>query len=419
MEKSTVTTPKSLDAKLRKIRANPEADEFILADAKDADMAFGLSAPGKSPEHHAHEGHFRTLQEYRRNIREVIEQGLVDIVLMSTSTSEILTLIERRFEKSHVTPAIRANDTSDIWLAAGSGRYASQPSRPFSTTTLDHAMCGHIDCRPEERQRGADLGLYSITFNNDTELDLHALQIYKEFRIAAERVGFRHFLELFHPNAPGQHPPDDLAQFMVDHIARTLAGVPESSRPVFLKIPYLGPEATEKLARYDRNLIVGILGGSSGTTRDAFQMLADARKYGAKVALYGRKINNAEHQLRFITYLRGIADGKIDAAEAVRAYHGDLQKMGIRPYRPIEEDLVYTQGQQAESGYSPDGSPQRGGKRKLTGNAGIARGVPKRPTPFGGQNGADEPSKNEPDFSKMSPSEKVEWNLKRWERILG
>jgi hypothetical protein len=410
---------KSLDIKLRKIRAHPEADEFILADAKDADMAFGLSAPGKSPEHHAHEGHFRTLQEYRRNIRDVIEQGLVDIVLMSTSTSEILTLIERRFEKSHVTPAIRANDTTDIWLAAGSGRYASQPSRPFSTTTLDHAMCGHIDCRPEERKLGADLGLYSITFNNDTELDLRALEVYKEFRIAAERVGFRHFLELFHPNAPGNHPPEDLAQFMVDHIARTLAGVPESSRPVFLKIPYLGPEATEKLARYDRHLIVGILGGSSGTTRDAFQMLADARKYGAKVALYGRKINNAEHQLCFITYLRGIADGKIDPTEAVRAYHGDLQKLGIRPYRPLEEDLVYTQGQQAESGYTQTSSSGRGKNRKVTGNAGTGQGLRKRSVPLDLKNGESATSEHAPDFSKMSPSEKVEWNLKRWERILG
>jgi len=43
---------KSLDRKLARIPADPACNEFILADAKDADMAFGLAAPGCSPEHH-------------------------------------------------------------------------------------------------------------------------------------------------------------------------------------------------------------------------------------------------------------------------------------------------------------------------------------------------------------------------------
>ena len=73
----------------------------------------------------------------------------------------------------------------------------------------------------------------------------------------------------------------------------------------------------EALARYDRNLVVGILGGSAGTTFDAFQMLWEAKKYGARVALYGRKINNAEHQLSFVRYLRAVADDQIDPKEAV------------------------------------------------------------------------------------------------------
>ena len=37
---------KSLDAKLTEIRSNPRSRAFILADAKDADMAFGARAPG-------------------------------------------------------------------------------------------------------------------------------------------------------------------------------------------------------------------------------------------------------------------------------------------------------------------------------------------------------------------------------------
>ena len=37
---------KSLDAKLTEIKANPSSRAFIIADAKDADMAFGVRAPG-------------------------------------------------------------------------------------------------------------------------------------------------------------------------------------------------------------------------------------------------------------------------------------------------------------------------------------------------------------------------------------
>ena len=47
---------KSLDRKLARILADRSCSDFILADAKDADMAFGMAAPGRSPEHHAQEG---------------------------------------------------------------------------------------------------------------------------------------------------------------------------------------------------------------------------------------------------------------------------------------------------------------------------------------------------------------------------
>jgi len=152
---------KSLDRKLARILADSACRDFILADAKDADMAFGLSAPGRSPEHHAGEAHFRTLDEYRQQMREIVAQGLVDIMLMSASSNEVLTIEERLFDASQITPAVRANDTTDIWLAAGSGRYGRQPSQPFRTATIDHIQCGKAACAPDERRRGADLGLYS------------------------------------------------------------------------------------------------------------------------------------------------------------------------------------------------------------------------------------------------------------------
>ncbi len=385
---------KSLDRKIARILAEPSCKDFILADAKDADMAFGLAAPGQSPEYYGQEARFRTLDEYRHLMRKIVAQGLVDIMLMSASSSEVLTIQERVFDSSHVTPAVRANDTTDIWLAAGSGRYGGQPSQPFRTATIDHIMCGKVECEPDQRRLGADLGLYSVTFNNDVDRDRHTLDAYKTFRLEAEAKGFRHFLEVFDPNASGDHPPKDLPRFINDHIVRTLAGVTSRGRPLFLKIAYHGPAAMEALAGYDRSLIVGILGGSSGTTLDAFHMLWEAKKYGARVALYGRKINNAEDQLSFVKYLRAIADDQLGPEEAVRAYHGDLQRLGIQPYRSLQEDLMRTVAATSYSG-SRSTPPPKGR-------------LPHRP---------ERPSA-EPDFSKMTPAQKAQWNLDRWKRIL-
>lgn len=389
-------TAKSLDIKLQRILNDPNTNDFIIADAKDADMAFGLAAPGKSPEMHGHEAQFRTLQQYRDLIRTNIRQGLVDIMLMSASTSEVLTLHERLFDDSHVTPAIRANDTTDVWLATG-GNYASQPSKPFRSATIDHAMCGKATCQPTERAQGVDLGLYSVTFNNDLDRDHHALEQYKAFRIEAETKGFRHFLEVFDPNA-AQAPIHDLGRFLNDMIVRTLAGVVGKGRPTFLKIPYHGPEAMEALAGYDRSLVVGILGGSAGTTFDAFSQLADAKKHGARVALYGRMINAAEDQPSFITCLRAVADSELQPAEAVKAYHGKLQSLGITPYRPLEDDLKSTLRGSAYSGKTS--VAVSGGK--------------KSPSPATSSSSSDDT-----DFASMTPEQKVQWNLNRWKRVLG
>jgi len=332
---------KSLDRKLAAILADPNCREFILADAKDADMATGLGAPGQSPELHAGEVRFKTLEQYREQMRLITRQALVDIMLMSVSSNHALTFGERLFDGSPVTPAIRANDTTDIHLARGSS-YAAEASRPFRTASIDHAQCGHLDCSPEERTRGANLGLYSVTFNNNLHRDMETLERFHLFREEAERKGFRYFLEVFDPNVATGLNAEALPFYLNDMITRMLAGVAPAGRPAFLKIVYHGPKAMEELVRFDRNLIVGILGGSSGTTRDAFQLLHDAQKYGAKVALFGRKINNAENQLAFVQFLRLIVEGHIGPADAVKAYHAVLGKLGVPPLRRLEDDLKIT-----------------------------------------------------------------------------
>src|SRR5262245_43263665 len=332
---------KSLDTKLAAIHADPGCREFCIADAKNADMALGIGAPGQSPEMHSGEVRFRTLEEYREQMRLIARSGLVDIMLMSASSNFALTFQERLFDNSPVSPAVRANDTSDIHLARGAG-YHEHASRPFRTASIDHIQCGHIDCAPEERNQGANLGLYSVTFNNNLERDLATLERFHAFRVEAERKGFRYFLEVFDPNVKEAVKPDLLPGYINDMIARMLAGVAPAGRPLFLKMVYHGPRAMEELVRYDPHLVVGILGGSAGTTRDSFQLQHDAQKYGAKVALFGSKINNAENQLAFVHFLRLIVERQLDPIEAVRAYHAVLLRLGIHPHRKLEDDLQLT-----------------------------------------------------------------------------
>lgn len=426
---------KSLDRKLAAIHADPAgAKDFIIADAKDADMAFGIGAPGKSPEMHAGEVRMRTLAEYREQIREIVRQGVVDIMLMSASTNDALAIQERLFENSHVTPAARANDTSDIFVVRG-GRYLEEPSRPFRTASLDHIQCGHINCEPDERTRGANLGLYSITFNNRLDDDLAAIEEYRKFRVEAEAKGFRHFLEVFDPNAPLGLEGDQTAKFINDSIARTLAGVAQAGRPVFLKVVYHGPKAMEELVAYDPHLVVGILGGGAGTTYDAFKLIAEAQKYGARVALFGRKINNAECQLAFVQFLRLIVDGTISPEDAVRAYHAVLEKLKIRPQRSLADDLTLQTGVMSYGGTSTVSVPAtiaaRGrGTAADPGNHGHGHA-----TGAGHDCGCGGPSKAAcscqaassqpaatpaaPDFSRMTQAEKLAFNQARRDRIFG
>jgi hypothetical protein len=154
------------------------------------------------------------------------------------------------------------------------------------------------------------------------------------------------------------------------------------------------------LVRYDPHLIVGILGGSAGTTYDAFRLLSEAKKYGARVALFGRKINNAENQLAFVRFLRLIADEEITAEEAVRAYHAVLQKLGIRPQRTLAEDL------QLQTNVM-----QYAGNGKL-----ISAPARTKPATYVGTPPAEN---GEPDFRRMTAAEKIAYNKARWDRILG
>jgi hypothetical protein len=324
--------------KLAALRADLNCGQFILADAKDADMAWGATSAGPR----SGGGGLRSINDFRDQIREIVRQGAVDILLASASTMSVLAHGERLFDASDVTPAIRANDATDVWLPRG-GRYRDEPSRPFATCFIQEVQYGtNIPARLPESLPVVNLGLYSVTFNNRLDSDHATLTAFRDFRAEAERCGFHYFLEVFAPNLADAVAGDTIAGFMNDHICRMLAGVPVNARPQFLKMPYFGPAALEELVTYDPSMIVGVLGGASGTTYDAFKLLAEAKKHGARAALFGRRIKDAEHPLTMVALLRRVADGQLTAEEAVREYHGELDKLRIEPRRTLREDSQLT-----------------------------------------------------------------------------
>lgn len=317
---------KRLDRKLANIRAGAyRPTDFIIADAKDGDMAFGCATPGKGPD-----GRMKPLRAYRDDMVKVTQSDVVDIMLMSLSSAEVLTR-EGVFAATEVTPAVRLNDTTDIWHPRGAV-YARSPALPFRTARLDRV-------KPV-----ADLGLYAVTFYNDLEQDIHTLEEYALFREDASDAGVRHFLEIFNPAMPVETTTGDFASYNNDMIARLLAGVSRLDRPIFLKAAYNGPAATEEIAAYDpKNLIFGILGGGAGTARDCLELVKQGEKYGARVALFGRKIYYAEDSVLMVRAMRRVIEEGISSADGVKAYHADLAAAGIAPHRALADDLELTE----------------------------------------------------------------------------
>ena len=323
---------KTLDRKLDAILGGKGGrKDFIIADAKDADMGGGRAAPG--PERDAEGrplGAHRPLIGYLDEIRAITAQGIVDVMLVSSSTLERLG--PETFRGSPVTPAIRANDTTDIW-GLRSGAYPSSPSRPFRTASLARA-----------RDLGCDLCLYSITFNNRVDDDARSLEAFGAFREDAAQAGMRYFLEVFNPNVEtGFACREEIGGYVGDCILRCLAGLTRAERPRFLKIAYNGPRSMAELCSYDPELVVGILGGAAGTNRDTFQLLADAQRHGARVALFGRKIKLAESPLEMVRHMRLVVDGERAPEDAVRAYHEAIRAKGLAPSRTLDDDLRVTE----------------------------------------------------------------------------
>ncbi|NPD69303.1 hypothetical protein HN018_27585 (plasmid) [Lichenicola cladoniae] len=320
------------DRKINRIRRGDyEVGDFIIADAKDADLSGGVVVTGPTRDALGARTGWRSRPQFLQAIERIVADDVIDIMLLSTSNLQQLDR-SGAFDGSDVQPAYRANDPSDVWGGIRGATYCASASSPYQSADL--SLTDSLKT----------LALFSITFNNSLHDDLRSLEAFAAFRSGARASGQRYFLEVFNPNIECGIAPNDISAYVNDCILRTLAGLRSEERPEFLKIVFNGARALDELVHHDPSLIVGILGGGAGTSRDAFELVAQGERYGARVALFGRKINFAEDEVLFIGFLRKVADRVMTPVDAVKGYHDALRHCGRQADRSLDDDLVLSSG---------------------------------------------------------------------------
>ena len=146
------------------------------------------------------------------------------------------------------------------------------------------------------------------------------------------------------------------------------------------------------------------------------------------MALFGRKINNAENQLAFVNFLRLIADGQLEPEEGVRAYHAVLQRLQIPPNRPLEADLQITDGSMSYAGTTTISAPPPSATATSasTSASPLSAATPVPPTSSApatnapaSSRAATPPPSTSPDFARMTPAERLAYHQQRLNRLLG
>ena len=106
---------KSLKIKIQKIKNNKyRPKDFIIADAKDADMGGGRRAPGYLREKNGALTDIPdTYDSYLKKMDEMTKSEMVDVMLMSMTSAEKL-VGNKIFDNSPVTPAVRLNPNPNL-----------------------------------------------------------------------------------------------------------------------------------------------------------------------------------------------------------------------------------------------------------------------------------------------------------------
>ena len=210
-------------------------------------LTWAPASPGRAPSasRMVASTRYRTREEFLDQIRAIVRQDIVDIMLMSASNMERLS-DEGLFKDSPVKPAIRANDTSDIWRMRGATP-STRPSRPFRSASIPRTMYGTATPMPGAAITGptsASTRLPSITTSTPT------WPRWKPSPPSAPRpptAASRASSRCSTPTSTPESTPRPCPTHVNDNILRRIAGVHQADRPQFLKIVYNGPKALEEL----------------------------------------------------------------------------------------------------------------------------------------------------------------------------
>lgn len=383
---------KTLQRKIRALLADASnSAEFILADAKESDLALaGVPAVlERSLERPDASFPYRSRGAYLDQILELIEDSPLDLMVVSREVAGSMAGAGGAFEHSRVSPSVRVQ----------SGR----------------------DLRARAPGESGPLPLFGLGLSRDRALDQAELDAYDRFRLDVGVVRGGHLLELYPASGRDGGPPQRVDDVLDDRLLHSLLESPPWARPTLLQVPYYGPRLMERLAGCLPGIAVGVLGGAPGTTFDAFQLLAEAGRNGARAALFGRRIGAAEHQAAFVRLMDVVARREASPAEAVHAYHGVLQGLGIRPLRELGEDLQPSsqllRGEERSAVYVvvPELPYAPGARGEPAGAGERSSGTRTAPSPPA----ATTPTEPEPDFDRMTPQEKLDYNQRRRDRIFG
>lgn len=368
----------------------------MLGDAKESDLALqGLpSRLQRSWERPDANFPYRSREAYFDQIQELVEDSPLDLMVVSPEVAEKTAGDAGAFSRSPVSPAVRS----------APGFWSPEPGPTDG---------GWISDGP--------FPLFGVGFCRDRELDQAELDAYEKFRFVAGAARTRHLLELYPSCGCDGGPPWRVDDLLADRLLHSILEVPVAARPLLIQAPYYGPALMESLAATLPGVPVGIVGGPAGTTFDAFRLLAESKKYGARGALFGRRIASAEHQPAFVRFLDYLARGDVTPAEAVHAYHGVLQGLGIRPRRDLAEDLMPTADLHRGDELSTVSVvvPDKPFDLSRGDEVAVSASFSKRAASEGNAAAWRAVSEEEPDFDAMTVQEKLEYNQRRRDRIFG
>ncbi len=302
--------------------------EFLMVVAHDPDMGGGIEAYGTTGN-----GTLRSRQDFLENlVLPVLQERLdeypsgetygVDPYIECSADAVLVSLRNAswlKFRNPKLTEIVfRANNTTDVWQSR-EGNYAGLPAKPHAVVDLEAA-----------KNLGLEVCLFSVTLCGDLEPDMSMIEAYADFCRKARKLGLKHILEIFNP---GLGPVSWLnaatkGEFINDSIVRLVASQECDYGPILLKIPFNTRESMAELTSFDTDLNVGIMGGSSGTSMDAFELANQAAECGARAAFFGRRIKNAVLPLEMSRLIREVGRGTMSPKLAVDEYHDEV---GERP----------------------------------------------------------------------------------------